>query len=94
MRTQRQPEHARVSKEFVETFGLTPSGVSKQTGIPLAELGKIIGEVARNMHSSPHSVLNQVRYFGMSESFLMNLAVKYNRRGIQKSAVNRRNKIV
>ncbi|WPD21841.1 MAG: hypothetical protein SD837_16725 [Candidatus Electrothrix scaldis] len=81
MDIQRQKKQAKVwKKEFIETFGLTPGGVSKQTGVPLPELGKILKEVARKMHVSPHAVLNQVRQLQMSDSFLLNIIVKYNKR--------------
>ena len=80
METQRQSERADVwEKEFLETFGLTPGGVSQHTGVPLPELGTILKEVAQKMHISPHSVLNQVRHFGLSDSFLLNITVKYNK---------------
>ncbi|WP_339132949.1 MAG: hypothetical protein WGN25_11505 [Candidatus Electrothrix sp. GW3-4] len=97
MKAQRRPEQNRISKkEFFDIFGLTPSGASQQTGIPLAELGKIIGQIARRMHIPPRSVLNQVRYFRISESFLMNIAVKYNRpnrRATQQDNKEQRNKM-
>ncbi|XOF34626.1 MAG: helix-turn-helix transcriptional regulator [Candidatus Electrothrix sp. YB6] len=66
-------------KEFTESFGMTPDDVAQKTGIPKSRLDRMIAEVARKMKCSPAIALKQAKYFGIHDSLLLNLTVKYNK---------------
>ena len=63
-----------LKEEFIEALGLTPYAVSKETGISQTALGEILkgkrGITAVNG-------LKLSKFFGMSESYFLNLQTKY-----------------
>jgi addiction module HigA family antidote len=64
-----------LKEEFVEAFGLTPYAVSKETGITQTALGEIL-KGKRNI--SAVNALKLAKFFGVSESYFLNLQTKYN----------------
>lgn len=64
-----------IKEEFIDPLGLTPYAVSKGTGIPQTALGQII-KGKRNI--SAINALKLSKYFGVSESFFINVQTRYN----------------
>jgi addiction module HigA family antidote len=63
-----------LKEEFVEAFGLTPYAISKETGITQTALGEIL-KGKRNI--SAVNALKLSKFFGVSESYFINLQTKY-----------------
>lgn len=64
-----------LKEEFIEALGLTPYAVSKETGISQTALGEIL---RGKRGISAVNGLKLSKFFGMSESFFLNLQTKYN----------------
>ncbi len=63
-----------LKEEFVEAFELTPYAISKETGISQTALGEIL-KGKRNI--SALNALKLSKFFGVSESYFLNLQTKY-----------------
>lgn len=70
------PEHPGIilKEEFIDALGLTPYVVSKATDIPQTALGEIL-KGKRGI--SAGNGLKLSKFFGMSESYFLNLQTKY-----------------
>lgn len=77
MATQIPLEHPGIiiKEEFIEPLELTPYAVAKGTGIPQTALGEIL-KGKRNI--SAINALKLLKYFGVSESFFINIQTRYN----------------
>ncbi len=64
-----------LKEEFIEPFELTPYAVAKGTAIPQTALGEIL-KGKRNI--SAINALKLSKYFGVSESFFINIQTRYN----------------
>ena len=63
-----------LKEEFIEPLEITAYAVSKGTGITQTAIGEII-KGKRNI--SPVNALKLSKYFGLSESFFMNIQGRY-----------------
>lgn len=63
-----------IKEEFIEAFNLTTYAVSKETGISQTALGEIL-KGKRGI--SAINALKLAKFFGMSESFFLNLQTRY-----------------
>jgi antitoxin HigA-1 len=63
-----------LKEEFIEALALTPYAVSKETGISQTALGEIL-KGKRGI--SAVNGLKLSKFFGMSESYFLNLQTKY-----------------
>ncbi len=64
-----------LKEEFIEPFELTPYAVSKGTGISQTAIGEIL-KGKRGI--SAVNALKLSRFFGVSESFFLNIQARYN----------------
>jgi len=64
-----------LKEEFIEALGLTPYAVSKGTDISQTALGEIL-KGKRGI--SAINALKLSKFFGVSESYFLNLQTKYN----------------
>ncbi|MCK9174848.1 MAG: HigA family addiction module antitoxin [Desulforhopalus sp.] len=64
-----------IKEEFIEPLDLTSYAVSKRTGISQTALGEII-KGKRGL--SAINALKLSKFFGVSESFFLNLQTRYN----------------
>jgi len=64
-----------IEEEFIEPLELTPYAVAKGTGIPQTALGEIL-KGTRNI--SAINALKLSKFFGVSESFFINIQTRYN----------------
>ena len=64
-----------IKEEFIEPLELTAYAVAKGTGIPQTALGEIL-RGKRNI--SAINALKLSKFFGVSESFFLNIQNKYN----------------
>ncbi len=64
-----------LKEEFIEPFGLTPYAVAKGTGISQTAIGEIL-KGKRGI--SAVNALKLSIFFGISESFFLNLQTQYN----------------
>ena len=63
-----------IEEEFIEPLNLTPYAVAKGTGIPQTALGEIL-KGTRNI--SAINALKLSKFFGVSESFFINIQSRY-----------------
>ena len=63
-----------LKEEFIEPFELTPYAISKETGITQTALGEIL-KGKRSI--SAVNALKLSKFFGVSESYFLNLQTKY-----------------
>ncbi len=77
MTTQIPIEHPGVilKEEFIEAFDLTPYAVAKRTGIPQTALSEIL-RGKRNISAT--NALKLSEFFGVSESFFINIQTRCN----------------
>ena len=77
MTTQIPVEHPGVilKEEFIEAFDLTPYAVAKGTGIPQTALSEILKGKRK---ISAINALKLSKFFGVSESFFINIQTRYN----------------
>jgi antitoxin HigA-1 len=64
-----------IEEEFIGPLKLTPYAVAKGTGIPQTALGEIL-KGTRNI--SAINALKLSKFFGVSESFFINIQTRYN----------------
>lgn len=64
-----------LKEAFIEAFELTPYAVAKETGITQTALGEIL-KGKRSI--SAVNALKLSKFFGVSESYFLNLQTKYN----------------